>query len=290
MKNIGIPLQKKNSSLFKILKQPFPRPENTFIRKVLNSLYEGLGVFFFFWIFQPFGINGWEVEHKNFYLAAYGVIVFFVTLCYRLVLPALFPRYFDERNWTVGREIAGVLLILVSITACIMVYHSVIFKGSGNQFTEAGFIFFLVVVIGSIPITISVLSRFTYLYKKYNQQITVSVTPEEGEVLRLTADNGKDVLNLSDLLYIESADNYCSVVFLKDSQLQKELVRSSLGRLETQINNPKVVRCHRSFIVNLAHVKTVTGNAQGYKFHLDVAEEIIPVARKYSHLVEAIRP
>jgi hypothetical protein len=276
--------------LFKTLKQPFPRPENTFVQKALNSFYEGIGVFFFFWFFQPFGINGWEVEYKSFYLAAYGVIVFLVTLCYRLVLPALFPRYFDEKNWTVGREIAGVLLILVSITACILMYHGVIFKGLGNQFAEARFIFFLVVVIGSIPITISVLSRFTYLYKKYNQQIAVSVTPEKVEILRLTADNGKDVLTVNDLLYIESADNYCSVVFLKDSQLQKELVRSSLGRLETQINNPKVVRCHRSFIVNLSHVKTVTGNAQGYKFHLDIESEIIPVARKYSNLVEAIRP
>ena len=247
-------------------------------------------VFLFFWIVQPFGISGWNVEHKNLYLGAYGVIVFLVTFCYRLVLPALFPRYFDEKNWTVAREIAGVLLILVSITVCILVYHGVIFKGTGNQFTQAGFIFFLVVVIGSIPITISVLSRFAYLYKKYNRQITISVTPEPSTDLRLIADNEKDVLTVEDLLYIESADNYCSVVFLKDSKLQKELVRSSLSRLENQINNPKIVRCHRSYIVNLSHVKTVTGNAQGYKFHLDVEEQIVPVARKYSNLVDHIRP
>ena len=96
-------------------------------------------------------------------------------------------------------------------------------------------------------------------------------------------------MEIEDLLYIESADNYSSILFKKEGKREKELLRSSLSRLETQIENPRVVRCHRSYIVNLDHVISVTGNAQGYKLHLGDSGDTIPVARKYSHLVDKIR-
>ncbi len=280
---------KKISSLFKIFSQPFPRPENTIFQKILNSFYEGVGVFFFFYVFQPFGINGWDIEHKNLYLAIYGVLVFLVTAFYRVILPVLFSQYFSEKNWTVGREILGIVFILAMITGLILFYHSVIFHNSGGRFQEVIFMFFLVTVIGSIPVTISVLSRFTFLYKKYNQEIRLSSVSPQSKVLRLIADNEKDFLEIEDLLYIESADNYSSILFKKEGKREKELLRSSLSRLETQIENPRVVRCHRSYIVNLDHVVSVSGNAQGYKLHLRDLVDTIPVARKYSYLVDKIR-
>lgn len=256
----------------------------------MNSLFEGLGVTLFFVIFQPFGINSWQVENKLLYLTVYGGIVFMVTFIYRVVFTLAFPKYFDELNWTVAREIIGILCILVAITTCILYYHHLIFTHSNSQLKNSFFIFFLVVVIGSVPITISVLSRFFYLYKKYSKEIKVTSTVSQNVSLKLVADNNRDMLQIDKLLYIESADNYCSVVFLQDDKPKKELLRSSLSRLETQINDDRTVRCHRSYIVNLNQVSSVTGNAQGYKLHLEKAREIIPGARKYSHIVDFIRP
>ncbi len=276
--------------MFKTLQQPFPRPERSTIQKVLNSLFEGIGVTLFFVIFQPFGISGWQVENKLLYLAVYGGIVFTVTFLYRVVFPLAFPKYFYELNWTVAREIIGILCILVAITTCILLYHHLIFEHSNSQLKNSLFIFFLVVVIGSVPITISVLSRFAYLYKKYNREIKVTSNVPQNLYLKLVADNERDMLEIDNLLYIESADNYCSVVFLQDDKPKKELLRSSLSRLEAQINDNRIIRCHRSYIVNLNLVSAVTGNAQGYKLHLEKAREIIPVARKYSHIVDSIRP
>ncbi|RYZ20584.1 MAG: LytTR family transcriptional regulator, partial [Sphingobacteriales bacterium] len=89
-------------------------------------------------------------------------------------------------------------------------------------------------------------------------------------------------------LYIESSDNYSTVVYLKNNQPVKTLLRSSLSRLETQLSgNAVLVRCHRSFIVNLENVEKVTGNAQGYKLHLHEGNFQIPVARKYNDTLVA---
>lgn len=67
------------------------------------------------------------------------------------------------------------------------------------------------------------------------------------------------------------------------------MLRSSLSRLENQLEGQNIVRCHRSFIVNLDKVEKVTGNAQGYKLHLETPELVVPVARKYSEIVEKLR-
>jgi DNA-binding LytR/AlgR family response regulator len=89
------------------------------------------------------------------------------------------------------------------------------------------------------------------------------------------------------LLFIESSDNYCTVVYLENGQLVKPLLRSSLSRLESQIDMPHIVRCHRSYVVNLDRVERVTGNAQGYKLHLMGGQLQVPVARRYNDTLVA---
>ena len=106
----------------------------------------------------------------------------------------------------------------------------------------------------------------------------------------LIADNEKDTLTLAPtaLLCIESSDNYCTVFFVKDEKTAKTLLRSSLSRMETQVAGAgRLVRCHRSYIVNLDRVARVTGNAQGYKLHLTDGQTVVPVARKYNETVVA---
>ena len=79
----------------------------------------------------------------------------------------------------------------------------------------------------------------------------------------MVAENEKDSIELfaESLFYIESSDNYSTIFYEKAGKLQKELLRSSLTRLESQISSESIVRCHRSFIVNLDKVEKVTGNA-----------------------------
>jgi DNA-binding LytR/AlgR family response regulator len=156
--------------------------------------------------------------------------------------------------------------------------------------------FLNVILLGFFPILISILINYIYKLKKYSQPVVIAHSPttttsDTPQTIRLIAENEKDILEIGsdDLFFIGSSDNYSTVHFLKNDVLQKELLRSSLSRLETQIASSKIVRCHRSYIVNMDRVARVSGNAQGYKFHLQPTELTVPVARKYSELVEKLR-
>ena len=72
---------------------------------------------------------------------------------------------------------------------------------------------------------------------------------------------------------------------MQNEKLKKTLLRGSLSRFEEQAHHPDVVRCHRSFVVNLRQVASVSGNAQGYKLQLQNYPSPIPVARRYGDLV-----
>jgi DNA-binding LytR/AlgR family response regulator len=113
-------------------------------------------------------------------------------------------------------------------------------------------------------------------------------TPEiqlKEELLSLISENDKDKLALKpeELLFIESADNYSNVVFYRNNKIHKQLLRGSLKRLESQISFPYIVRCHRSYIVNLKLIHHIKGNAQGYRIEFkNNLSDTIPVSRNYS--------
>jgi len=283
--------------MFKILKQPYPYPHLSVGVCIRRSLIEGACVAAFFVIFQPFGLNEWKHPHKLWVLIGFGAIVSACTSFNRFVLPALFPRFFNEKNWTVGKKIVDILIVLLLITCANLLYSKMFF----NYFSLSplGFtaMFFIVILIGIIPISFGVMSNYIYQLKKYNQ--TIIVQPQEAPTqeiktkttIKLIAENEKDILEIlaDDLFFIESSDNYSTVFYKAGNTIQKEMLRSSLTRLESQINLPNIVRCHRSYIVNLDKVEKVTGNAQGYKLHLKSPELSVPVARKYSEIVEQLK-
>jgi hypothetical protein len=262
--------------LIPLFKQAFPRPDLSLWGKLRVSLLEGLGVALLFWVFQPFGLG--NIEGHPAFPTAYGAIVFAFTAMYRCIFPLFFPVYFLEKNWTVGREILGIMGILIGITAGILLFHESYY---GKDFAHPLTVFFLVVFVGSIPVTISVLSRFAFLYRRYSgPHIPVQVTPVPD--FNLVAENGKDFYSVQGLLFVEITDNYATLVYFDGHTLRRELMRSSLSKLELQVEGTSLVRCHRSYLVNLDRVVKVSGNAQGYKLHFHSTDETVPVSRKYA--------
>ena len=84
----------------------------------------------------------------------------------------------------------------------------------------------------------------------------------------------------ANLVYAETADNYVAVYHLLEGKLQKSLVRSTLGRLENDVEGYSgLIRCHRAFLVNLDYLESFRGNAQGLQLRLKHSQNEIPVSR-----------
>jgi DNA-binding LytR/AlgR family response regulator len=294
-----------------LLRQPYPQNETPGHGWRLALLF-GVFVGAFLTIFQPFDLNTWQTDHKLLKIWGFGGITFVVMVVMMVVVPRLWPRFFVEEGWTVGKQIAYVFVQILLIAVANRLYLVWLVGGAYG----AGWGYSLVVtgLVGIFPTTAAVVANYIRQLKRYQQQAaTLSATlpphpsadtstssvavaadgptePHQAAIV-LVAENEKDTFTLpaADLLAIESSDNYCTVFFARKQTLAKELMRSSLSRLETQLsdfqyidNVKSFVRCHRSYVVNLEQVERISGNAQGYKLHLLGGQLIIPVARKYN--------
>jgi len=102
-----------------------------------------------------------------------------------------------------------------------------------------------------------------------------------GSLIELNSESESEKVKVpvDELLFMQAYDNYAKIVWHVDDKLKNKLIRSSLKNLEEQISVSFIARYHRSFIVNLANVVKVKGNARGYKLQLKNFPELIPVSK-----------
>ncbi len=287
-----------------------PYPYNPVSGKdILSNGLIGCFVAFFLLVFEPFDISLWETPYRFWKILGFGFVSFFCPTVFRLLSVLVLYRSRPEERWAVWKEILSLVLVLLFIALGNMLYGNLIGIAtiSFGQLALATLATFL---LGIFPITANVAlkyNRFQALNRKeaqhmeqevksYQQRAEVNHSgenhppTEESPWLVLMAENEKDRLELNpeDLLYIESADNYSNIVYLRDGLLSRQLIRGSLKRLETQITVPYIIRCHRSYIVNIRQVHEVSGNAQGYKIGFKTAGvSAVPVSRNYGKEVLA---
>jgi len=94
---------------------------------------------------------------------------------------------------------------------------------------------------------------------------------------------------LENLLYVDSADNYATIHYLNKSNKSNFLIRNSLKWMEENLTKDSpLVRCHRSYIVNLDKVKVLRKTKDGIFLELDaINTPDIPVSKTYYERVMA---
>lgn len=105
-------------------------------------------------------------------------------------------------------------------------------------------------------------------------QVLIPFTDERGE-LRFS-------LKSSDLLFLEAADNYVVIHYLDHTRRARYVLRNSLRNMESLLKDHKVIRCHRSFMVNFERIKMMRKEKDGLVLDLDLPEKVtIPVSKTY---------
>lgn len=107
-----------------------------------------------------------------------------------------------------------------------------------------------------------------------------------GNTLVPITDNGGNLklsISMDNLLYIESDDNYIKVHYTTHGKLQSYLIRCKMKTIEEKFSSGKrLVRCHRSYIVNIGKVRILRKEMNNYFIELDNKETPpIPVSKKY---------
>ena len=108
-----------------------------------------------------------------------------------------------------------------------------------------------------------------------NKKPMIAFPDEKGEI--------KISIVLENLLYVDSADNYATIHYLNKSKLSHYLIRNSLKWMDINLTkNSSLIRCHRSYIVNLDKVKVLRKTKEGIFLEMDaINTPDIPVSKTY---------
>lgn len=279
-----------------ILTQPFPGYVST-VRMVRFTLLAGFVVFLILFLFRPFNIDGPQNHFSIWHALLYGLGTFVTATLNAYLLPVVFKDFFQEERWNVGKELAIMVWQVISISFVNLAITSFLYA---ENFSLPGIFKFLWITaaVGIFPVTLVILLKQQILYRRYAykaaelesklQQKAVVTEPLGTEPVQLpqtilfTGDNQHESLQLAlaDIRFINAADNYIKVHYSEAGKAVQTVLRSTLKKAGSLLENyPQLFRCHRAYIVNLAAVSHISGNAQGFKLHLRDIPEPIPVSR-----------
>lgn len=94
-------------------------------------------------------------------------------------------------------------------------------------------------------------------------------------------------LNLENLYYIESDDNYIKVWYTDNrGEIKQYMLRCRLKTVEESFKGSGLVRCNRKYVVNINKVKVLRKESEGYVLEIDnEAIPPLPVTKTYTDTV-----
>lgn len=274
------------------------------------------------YILEPFNINLLNAKQKLIYALTYSSITLVTCLFLTVLCPYLFPNFFHDTSWTVGKEICYVFFILVVISGLNLIAHNIVDNIPIN-IKEFFISLKYTLPLAAFPVSFSILVKQKWLKEKYKKEATLwnnilheyqtntsiqkgvihEVAPvnnsenlelkikAEPDSLVITGTGVGEVLELKtdDLLLVCSADNYITIYYKDDETIKSHLIRNTLKSIEAKTKHIKaIVRCHRGYIINLNKVERVVGDAQGLKLLIEGIEEPISVGKSYIENVKKL--
>ena len=110
-------------------------------------------------------------------------------------------------------------------------------------------------------------------------------TAQNSQKITLFDNNGVMKLSVTaaNLYFIESDDNYIKVWYRDNDGIMKQyMLRCKLKTVEDSFADSDLVRCHRQYIVNMAHVSMLYRLKDSYELRLDIEGlDPIPVTKTY---------
>lgn len=240
--------------------------------------------FLFFLIFEPFGIfteEGFSDAEVIIDLSIGSIIAFMIFLITQFALKEVL-HVKSLLWWQFVLWFLGEALIIASAWSLADLIEPSYAQSFFQVFPENFLAFSLVF---SIP-------YFGIVLWQNGKAIASPTSPnlvgEKPATVILSDETGKTkfMIELTNLLYLNSADNYVDIHLWDGNASETKVIRNTLKKLEPVFANTGVIRCHRSYMVNTMKVSTAQKTNSGMKLHLQHVNESIPVSKSYSSEVE----
>ena len=280
-------VQHMRKRLAAILKQEIPYLDST-RNKLLLIGFICLYSFIFINLYAPYNINKWG---KNYYwefvLIGFSVLIFTQFLLRTIFGPIRFKIY-SLLPW--GLMEMGIMAIIFEIA------YSPPMRSLQELISEFLLTFWQIGLVVVVPYTLflwyaQIKQKLSFFKEEIQYNIKNTSTEGNSELLILHGENNKVVLAIkyNQLLYIKSAGNYLELFYFTGEKISKELIRMSFKELDEIISDPKVIRVHRSYMINTVYINSAKKTKKGYALNIQyIPEEKIPVSLGFKTEFEKI--
>jgi len=269
--------------VLKTLNRPFPYLNKTKFRIIHVGIILVYSIIFLE-VFDPFNASNWLEEgwRSWFGMAGLGMLGSIVIASSQLIGRRIIKfKTFKTKHFILW------FLCEILLTSILMAW---IYGNPENPFfIELKSTLKYTSLISVLPYSFSILLIASILHHKEKSEFLDNAIPEKELVsFKDERDQIKFSIKGEDLLFLESTDNYVTVYFLNNNSINKEMVRTSLKKIEELNVYNKLTRCHRSYMVNIENVLWIKKEGRNYVLKLKNAEPLIPVSRSYVPTIKSI--
>jgi len=250
------------------------------------SIALGVFIYLFLIVFLPFGVDNYNPHHQYTweFLTELGQFMLLTSgLAWGLEVWVK-PRVLKRAGWP--EVVAWSALLLVVIGAGNFLLYNWLggwhdfHLGSALAFTGNCAMVLVFPLVGTF-----FYFRFQSLNQRFRQMhLKWEATPDR--LIHFEGQGSSDRLSIaaSDFRYAQAQDNYVALFYLRGGALKKELLRATLAEILEQAGAADLIRCHRSYVVNLRQVRSFSGG-NPMELYLDRVETPIRVSRSYREVV-----
>lgn len=242
-------------------------------------------------VYTPFGVATWfEVSKPTLLLYASGVILagVLVVAVSRILMYHHVKRGKRLLIWHYLVWVAAEILAM----ALFFTFFEIVILNDHRSFPDL-----LATSVQNTSLTLLLPYTFLWLWFAWREsKKTLSGIMDQPEIAAqrpmIHFRDEKGVLRMSlkhsDLLYMQGSDNYVTVFYQAQEKLTRFMLRNTLRALEEELKDQAVIRCHRSWLVNIEKVKLIRREKEGLLLELDsTPPSTVPVSRTYMHDVLA---
>ena len=249
-------------------------------------------------LFRPFNSESWIPGINSFNYFLYSSLMVLVGLI--LISVSRIAMYFFVKKISIG-YLEYILWIFAEIIVLAAFYiflaHKVGFidnyiqQNPGIVYWDAIFEIFRKAIANTtwmllIPYIIS----FLYLYNEHLIR-NMANKAEEGKdknIIQFKDEKNEVRFTIASdkVVFIESSDNYCIIKYINNEKISDFILRNSLKRLSSELENTPIHRCHRSYMINFEHVASLKKDNSEISFEFDIPNiKEIPISKSYNEKI-----
>jgi hypothetical protein len=106
---------------------------------------------------------------------------------------------------------------------------------------------------------------------------------KRAESFEIQSREGSRKIAFSDIYFIFVEDHYCNFVINRKGEVYQEYVRLSLKEALMHLPPSHFAQVHRSYAVNLQHVRHIKKEGQAYQLLIEGSDDFLPASRHRAH-------